>query len=127
MGSDWGEFWRRILRFNWFGHQSLFDLIPTFVVPCTTGHFASVATICSFLPVDQKLSQKNLVNCEPALTSIRAITGGRACGRDRSFGIHARWKRNKKSAVERTSCKAPGKSVHIREEPACRWCAKQAW
>src|SRR5256885_16604166 len=36
MGADWGEFWRRILRFSWFGHQSLFDLMPTFVVPCTT-------------------------------------------------------------------------------------------
>src|SRR6202011_5830021 len=45
MGSDWGEFWRRILRFSWFGHQSLFDLIPTFVVPCMTGHFASVANV----------------------------------------------------------------------------------
>jgi hypothetical protein len=43
MGSDWGEFWRRILRFSWFGHQSLFDLIPTFVVPCTTGHLPALA------------------------------------------------------------------------------------
>jgi hypothetical protein len=68
IGSDWGEFWRRILRFNWFGHHSLFERIPTFVVPCTTGHFASVAMICSFLPVGQKLSQKTVANCEPALT-----------------------------------------------------------
>jgi hypothetical protein len=49
IGSDWGEFWRRILRFSWFGHQSLFDLIPTFVVPCMTGHLASVDNVCSFL------------------------------------------------------------------------------
>src|SRR4029077_1353625 len=49
MGSEWGEFWRRILRFSSFGHQSLFDLIPTFVVPCTTGHLISVAIVC-FLP-----------------------------------------------------------------------------
>jgi hypothetical protein len=51
MGSDWGEFWRRIPRFSWFGHQSLFDLIPTFVVPCMTGHFASVDKVCSFLTI----------------------------------------------------------------------------
>jgi len=63
IGSDWGEFWRRILRFNWFGHQSLLDLIPTFVVPYTTGHFASVAMICSFLAVGQKLSQETVANC----------------------------------------------------------------
>src|SRR5882724_7969354 len=54
MGSDWGEFWRRILRLSWFGHQSLFDLIPTFVVPCTTGHspvFSSV--FASMFPSDR--------------------------------------------------------------------------
>jgi hypothetical protein len=47
MGLDRGEFWWRILRFNWFGHQSLFDLIPTFVVPCMTGHLVSAEEICS--------------------------------------------------------------------------------
>jgi hypothetical protein len=26
MGLDRDEFWWRILRFNWFGHQSRFDL-----------------------------------------------------------------------------------------------------
>src|SRR5215467_12319283 len=46
MGSDWGEFVRRILRFSWFGHQSLFDLIPTFVVPCTTGHLPAFPSVC---------------------------------------------------------------------------------
>src|ERR1700693_703574 len=45
MGSDWGEFWRRIPRFNWFGHQSLFDLIPTFVVPCMTGHLPAFSSV----------------------------------------------------------------------------------
>src|ERR1700674_2461513 len=61
MGSDWGEFWRRILRFSWFGHQSLFDLIPTFVVPCTTGHLVSVAIVC-FLPYRDwsKIESKDL-------------------------------------------------------------------
>ena len=28
-----------------FGHQSLFDLIPTFVVPCTTGHLPAFSSI----------------------------------------------------------------------------------
>src|SRR5258707_1515986 len=45
MGSDRGEFWRRILRLSWFGHQSLFDLIPTFVVPCTTGHLPAFSSV----------------------------------------------------------------------------------
>src|SRR5580704_15793492 len=45
MGSDWGEFWRRIRRLSWFGHQSLFDLIPTFVVPCTTGHLPALLSV----------------------------------------------------------------------------------
>src|SRR5215510_8802189 len=45
MGSDWGEFARRILRFSAAGHQSLFDLMPTFVVPCTTGHLPAVCSI----------------------------------------------------------------------------------
>src|SRR5258708_37575812 len=53
MGSDWGEFWRRILRLSWFGHQSLFDLIPTFVVPCTTGHLPAFSSVfASMLPSD---------------------------------------------------------------------------
>src|SRR5216683_2679629 len=53
MGSDWREFWRRILRFNWFGHQSLFDLIPTFVVPCTTGHLPAFSSVfASMFPSD---------------------------------------------------------------------------
>src|ERR1700745_3524177 len=45
MGSDWGEFARRILRFSCFGHQSLFDLMPTFVVPCTTGHLPAFSSV----------------------------------------------------------------------------------
>src|SRR5258706_14962173 len=45
MGSDRGEFARRILRFSWFGHQSLFDLMPTFVVPCTTGHLPAFSSV----------------------------------------------------------------------------------
>jgi hypothetical protein len=45
MGSDWGEFWRRILRFSWFGHQSLFDRILTFVVPWTTGHLPAPLSV----------------------------------------------------------------------------------
>src|SRR6266851_9399328 len=54
MGSDWREFWRRILRFNWFGHQSLFDLIPTFVVPCTTGHLPAFSSVfASIFPSDR--------------------------------------------------------------------------
>src|ERR1700739_4096592 len=53
MGSDWDELARRILRFSRFGHQSLLDLIPTLVVPCTTVHlpaFWSVFT--SMFPSD---------------------------------------------------------------------------
>src|ERR1700732_1183743 len=54
MGSDWGELWRRILRFSWFGHQSLFDLIPTFVVPCTTGHLPAFSSVfASMFPSDR--------------------------------------------------------------------------
>src|SRR5258707_12971040 len=54
MGSDWGEFWRRILRFSWFGHQSLFDLMPTFVVPCTTGHLPAFSSVfASMFPSDR--------------------------------------------------------------------------
>src|SRR3977135_2936395 len=56
MGSDWGEFWRRILRLSWFGHQSLFDRIPTFVVPCTTGHLpAFTSALVSMFPSDRGL------------------------------------------------------------------------
>src|SRR5215218_2263470 len=44
MGLDSGEFWWRISRFNWFGHQSRFDrargvLVP--VAPFITGHLLS--------------------------------------------------------------------------------------
>src|SRR5260370_16455885 len=54
MGSDRGEFWRRILRLSWFGHQSLFDLIPTFVVPCTTGHLPAFSSVfASMFPSDR--------------------------------------------------------------------------
>src|ERR1700737_1943514 len=54
MGSDWGEFWRRLLRLSWFGHQSLFDLIPTFVVPCTTGHLPAFSSVfASMFPSDR--------------------------------------------------------------------------
>src|ERR1700732_2704886 len=53
MGSDWGELWRRILRFSWFDHQSLFDLIPTFVAPCTTGHLPAFSSVFeSMFPSD---------------------------------------------------------------------------
>src|SRR5690242_19492381 len=45
MGSDWGELARSILRFCAAGHQSLFDLIPTFVAPCTTGHLPADCSI----------------------------------------------------------------------------------
>jgi hypothetical protein len=45
MGLDKEEFWWRILRFNWFGHQSLLDLIPTFVVPCMTGHLPALLSV----------------------------------------------------------------------------------
>src|ERR1700736_6171321 len=45
MGSDWGEFWRKMLRLSWFGHQSLFDIMPTFVVPCTTGHLPALLSV----------------------------------------------------------------------------------
>src|ERR1700727_2714750 len=56
MGSDWGEVWRRILRFSWFGHQSRFDLIPTFVVPCTTGQLPTFSSVFeSMFPSDVSL------------------------------------------------------------------------
>src|SRR6266852_745791 len=54
MGSDWGEFWRRLLRFSWFGHQSLFDVIPIFVAPCTTGHLPAFSSVfASMFPSDR--------------------------------------------------------------------------
>src|SRR5229473_4024194 len=54
MGSDWGDFWRRILRLSWFGHQFLFDLMPTFVVPCTTGHLPAFSSVfASMFPSDR--------------------------------------------------------------------------
>src|SRR5580704_9688386 len=57
MGSDWGEFWRRILRLSWFGHQSLFDIMPKFVVPCTTGHLPALLSACaSMFPSDRVFS-----------------------------------------------------------------------
>jgi hypothetical protein len=59
MGSDWDEFWRRILRFSWFGHQSLFDLVPTFLVRGMTGHFASVDNVLLLLGLVEIFS-KNL-------------------------------------------------------------------
>jgi hypothetical protein len=56
MGSDWGEFWRRILRLSWFGHQSLFDLIPTFVVPCTTGHLPALLSVSASMFLSNPVS-----------------------------------------------------------------------
>src|SRR6185503_9409047 len=54
MGSDCGEFARSILRFSALGHQSLFDLIPTFVVPCTTGHLPAFSSVfASMFPSDR--------------------------------------------------------------------------
>src|SRR5208282_4355430 len=65
MGSDWGAFWRRILRFNCFGHQSLFDLIPTFVVPCMTGHLPALLSVfASMFPSVVFLSSR-IVRMEP--------------------------------------------------------------
>src|SRR4051812_3529965 len=46
MGSAKGEFWWRISRFSWFGHQSRFDRATAAFVPFApfiTGHFVSVA------------------------------------------------------------------------------------
>src|SRR6186713_1855981 len=51
MGLDREEFWWRISRFNWFGHQSRFDRARVAVFPFApfiTGHLVSVV-ICSFL------------------------------------------------------------------------------
>src|ERR1043166_3975887 len=44
MGLDSGEFWWRISRFNWFGHQSRFDrarAVPAPGAPFITGHLVS--------------------------------------------------------------------------------------
>jgi hypothetical protein len=44
MGLDRGEFWWRISRFSWFGHQSRFDRALAVLVPFTpfvTGHLLS--------------------------------------------------------------------------------------
>jgi hypothetical protein len=41
MGLDKEEFWWRILRFNWFGHQSRFD-VP---LPARVSFFFSSAMI----------------------------------------------------------------------------------
>src|SRR5262245_58017070 len=45
MGLDSGEFWWRISRFNWFGHQSRFDRGPAALgrlAPFTTGDLLSL-------------------------------------------------------------------------------------
>jgi hypothetical protein len=55
MGSDWGEFWRRILRFSWFGHQSLFDLIPTLVVPWMTGHLPALSSVFASMVLSDRV------------------------------------------------------------------------
>ena len=34
-------------RLSWFGHQSLFDRIPIFVAPCTTGHLPALSAFMS--------------------------------------------------------------------------------
>jgi len=75
MGSDWGEFWRRILRFNWFGHQSSFDLIRRFVVPCTTGHLPAV--FASIFP--------SAPPCRPHVTAVTAIGIDMIQGMNRDF------------------------------------------
>src|SRR5713226_23967 len=65
MGSDWGEFWRRILRLSWFGHQSLFDLIPTFVVPCTTGHLPAFSSVFASMFPSDRVQFSSIVRMEP--------------------------------------------------------------
>src|SRR4051794_24793858 len=48
MGLARGEFWWRISRFNWFGHQSRFDRAPAAVcrcVPFITGDLLSVVIV----------------------------------------------------------------------------------
>src|SRR5215213_5969177 len=50
MGLDRGEFWWRISRFNWFGHQSRFDRARAVLVPFApfvTGLFVSLVMIPS--------------------------------------------------------------------------------
>jgi hypothetical protein len=44
MGLLMGQFWLRIFRFNWFGHQSRFDVpLPAvdLLAPPVTGHLLS--------------------------------------------------------------------------------------
>src|SRR5580693_2333238 len=106
MGSEWGEFWRRILRFSWFGHQSLFDLIPTFVVPCMTGHLVSVDMVCSFLPSSIKFDQKNRDDLRTHLDFLFAPSPPAALANGRQFIPRPHpttlngWR-----AAERTSCR----------------------
>src|SRR3981081_1466749 len=85
MGSDWGEFWRRILRLSWFGHQSLFDLIPTFVVPCTTGHLPAFSSVfASMFPSDCLLEAADMrlaglgERLEPVGDLVEAFLAGNA-------------------------------------------------
>jgi hypothetical protein len=51
MGLDKGEFWWRILRFNWFGHQSRFDVpLPVVCLCPVTGHLlSSLMTLAPFV------------------------------------------------------------------------------
>src|SRR5215208_507339 len=47
-GLDSGEFWWRISRFNWFGHQSRFDRARAVLVPFDpfiTGHLLSAVIL----------------------------------------------------------------------------------
>ena len=52
MGLDNSEFWRKILRLSWLGHQSVFRVPPPalcFKAPPKNGHLLSLFTLYVFL------------------------------------------------------------------------------
>src|SRR5579862_8979662 len=83
MGSDWGEFWRRILRFSCFGHQSLFERIPRLVVPCMTGHLPTLLS-----PVFASMG--GTPSWSIGITLIYAPCAGRSIVKNDSEGENAR-------------------------------------
>src|SRR5262252_1130133 len=60
MGSDFGERWRRMFSFSWFGHQSWFDVPPPAV--WLKGHLLSFDMGSLLLEVSLVPSSSSLID-----------------------------------------------------------------
>ena len=83
MGLDRGEFWWRIFRFNWFGHQSRFDAPAPAArawAPPVTGHLRSSVMVVLLWVQDSMLKVHSQEREE-----AREIPGGRAGAPPRSY------------------------------------------